>query len=137
MLVVDASVTLSWLFERETGAERRRSVSALDWLETDTAVVPALWQTEVLNALLVGERRKLIKPAQSAEYLARLDLLPIAVDSASPSARRDAVLGLGRQHELTAYDATYLDLAIRSGGPLATFDRQLVKAAGAVGVEVI
>ena len=137
MLVLDASVALSWLFERETGAERRRSVSALERLEKDSAVVPALWQTEVLNALLVGERRKLVMPAQSTEYLARLGLLPISIDSASPTARRDAVVGLGRQHDLTAYDATYLDLAMRAGGPLASFDRPLVKAAEAVGIEVL
>ena len=137
MLVLDASVALSWLFEREAGAERRRSVSALDRLEKDTAVVPALWHTEVLNALLTGERRKLVKPAQSTEYLARLGMLPISVDSASPTARRDAVMGLGRRHDLTAYGATYLDLAMRVGGPLASFDRQLAKAAGAVGIEVI
>ncbi|MEO5763948.1 MAG: type II toxin-antitoxin system VapC family toxin [Casimicrobiaceae bacterium] len=137
MLVLDASMALSWLFERETVAERKRAVGALDRLEKDTAVVPALWHTEVLNALLVGERRKLVMPAQSTEYLARLGMLPISVDSAAPMVRRDAVVGLGRQHDLTAYDATYLDLAMRTGGPLASFDRQLAKAAVAVGIEVV
>jgi len=137
MLVLDASVALSWLFERQTAAERKRSVGALELLEKKPAIVPALWQTEVLNSLLVGERRKLVMPAQSAEYLGRLGLLPISIDTASPTARRDAVMGLGRQHGLTAYDATYLELAMRLGGPLASFDQHLAKAAGDVGIEVI
>lgn len=136
-MILDASVTLSWLFERATAAERKRSVRALDLLEEKLAIVPALWQTEVLNALLVGERRRLLTPTQSAEYVGRLGLLPISIDTASPTTRRDAVLGLGRHHGLTAYDATYLELAMRMRRPLASFDQHLVKAAQAVGIEVI
>ena len=137
MLVLDASMALSWLFERESAAERKRSSSALDSLEKEPATVPALWQTEVLNGLLVGERRKLVMPARSAEYLGRLGYLPIAIDTASPIARRDAVMGIGRQHGLTAYDATYLELAMRLGAPLASFDQHLAKAARVAGIEIV
>ncbi len=136
-MILDASVTLSWLFERGTATERRRSVRALDLLEKQRAIVPALWHAEVLNALLVGERRKLITQAQSAEYLGRLGLLPISIDTASPATRRDAVLALGRHHSLTAYDATYLELAMRVRAPLASFDQHLTKAAQTVGIEVM
>ncbi|HWT46369.1 MAG TPA: type II toxin-antitoxin system VapC family toxin, partial [Vicinamibacterales bacterium] len=96
-----------------------------------------LWWAEVVNALLVGERRKLIFPAQSADYVARLPRLPIAIDSASAAVRKDAVLELGRRHALTAYDATYLELALRLHLALATFDRALAKAATAAGVEIV
>ena len=87
MPVLDASVALSWLFERESMAERKRSVSVLDLLEETPATVPALWQAEILNGLLVGERRKLLTPSQAAEYIARLGQLPIVVDTVSPIAR--------------------------------------------------
>lgn len=137
MLVLDASVALSWLFERETAPERKRAAEALELLEEGPAIVPALWQAEVLDGLPVGERRKLVMPARSAEYLVRLDQLPIEIDTASPTARRDAVMELGRSYALSAYDATYVELAMRVGGPIASFDRHLAKAAGAVGIEVI
>jgi predicted nucleic acid-binding protein len=136
MPVLDASVALSWLFERESIAERKRSASVLDLLEETPATVPALWQAEILNGLLVGERRKLLTPSQAAEYLARLGQLPIVVDTVSPIARRDSVMELGRRYGLSAYDATYLELAIRAGGPLATFDRYLAKAATAAAIDV-
>jgi predicted nucleic acid-binding protein len=46
------------------------------------------------------------------------------------------ILDLGRRHGLTAYDATYLELAMRTGGMLATFDRKLADAARVAGVRV-
>jgi predicted nucleic acid-binding protein len=137
MPVLDASMALSWLLERDTASERSRAVRALDRLESEPAVVPALWSAEVLNALLVAERRKFLMPAQSAEYLEHLTLLPITVDTASPIARRDAVMALGRQLGLSAYDATYLELAMRVGAQLATFDQHLAKAAIGIGIGVL
>jgi predicted nucleic acid-binding protein len=136
MPVLDASVALSWLFERESQSERKRSSTVLDALESAPAVVPALWQAEVLNGLLVGERRGVVAPAQSLEYLARLGQLPIGVDAVTPISRRDSVIELARRYRLSAYDATYLELALRTGVPLATFDRNLAKAAKAGGIDV-
>lgn len=136
MPVLDASVALSWMFERESQSERKRSSTVLDALESAPAIVPALWQAEVLNGLLVGERRDVVTPAQSLEYLARLGQLPIAVDAVTPISRRDSVIELARRYGLSAYDASYLELAIRTGGPLATFDRNLAKAAKAAGLGV-
>ena len=47
--------------------------------------------------------------------------------------RRDLVIALARGHQLTAYDAVYLDLALRTDSVLATFDMQLVNAMQAAG----
>ena len=124
------------MFERESQSERKRSSTMLDALESAPAIVPALWQAEVLNGLLVGERRNVVTPAQSLEYLARLGQLPIAVDAVTPISRRDSVIELARRYGVSAYDASYLELAIRTGGPLATFDRNLAKAAETAGIEV-
>jgi predicted nucleic acid-binding protein len=63
-----------------------------------------------------------------------LTALPIAVDAETPFRSFDPILGLARAHALTAYDAAYLDLALRRGLPLATLDDDLKKAASAVGV---
>lgn len=135
-LVLDASMALSWAFERAEAGQRDRSERALAVLEAGSALVPVLWHTEVSNALLVGERRKLITPAESQDFLVRLDRLSIASDTAAPQIRRDLVMGIARQHGLTAYDACYLDLVMRAGGTLATFDVQLARAAHAAGVAV-
>lgn len=136
-LVLDASVALSWIFERASATERARSLSVLDRLEDTSAQVPAIWPLEVFNALLVGERRQLNSQAESADFLERLSALRIEVDVAPSASRRDAVLGLARVHGLSAYDASYLELALRAGVAFATFDARLTKAAIAAGVAVV
>jgi predicted nucleic acid-binding protein len=95
-----------------------------------------IWHTEVANALLVGERRRIITAAQSIDYLNRLSLLPILTDDAASGSRRDMVMSLARQHALSAYDATYMDLALRTGSELATFDSGLAEAMRRAGGKV-
>lgn len=134
-MVLDASMALSWLMERTARPERARAAAVLDSLASSAAVVPALWFTEIENACLVAERRRIVTPAQTTDFLNRLSALPISVDTSSPQSRRDGILGLGRAHALSAFDATYLELSMRLGVALATFDQGLTRAAGAVGVE--
>ncbi|GJI92723.1 MULTISPECIES: type II toxin-antitoxin system VapC family toxin [Duganella] len=136
MLVLDASMVLSWIFERADAAERDLADRALQALSGASASVPALWHVEVANALLVGERRRVITPVQGADFLRRLDRLSIRVDVAETAAHRDAIMALARLYDLTAYDACYLELALRSSGALASFDAKLIKAAGAAGIAV-
>ena len=135
--VLDASATLSWLFERATEAERSRSNAILERLDRSPAVVPVLWMAEVLNAIVVGERRKIISVTQSADFLERLSALNIETDPIAATTRRDAVLGVARELSISAYDATYVELAMRLGRPFATFDTRLRKAAEASGLAVL
>ena len=130
--VVDASVALAWCFEDEATSQTE---AILDCLSDDTAIVPALWELEVSNVLLLGERRSRLTESQSARFVALIGQLPIRVDSASVD--MGAVLATGRRHALTAYDAAYLVLAEREGAPLATLDAKLRNAAQAVGVTLI
>ena len=130
--VVDASVTLAWCFEDEATHETE---AILDLLSDDTAVVPSLWELEVSNVLLLGERRHRLTESQTARFVALLGQLPILVDSAS--ADMEAVLAVGRHHALSTYDAAYLVLAEREGVPLATLNTQLRRAAQAVGIRLI
>ena len=129
-------MALSWLFRREKKSEADCADRALGALEPDGAVVPSLWHTEVANALLVGERRKIITPAQSIDYLSRLSRLPIVTDDAATASRRDLVMSLARQHSLSAYNATYLDLALRTSSEIATFDDDLASAMRSAGGKV-
>jgi predicted nucleic acid-binding protein len=135
-MVLDASMALAWIFERPTPVEMERAERALGEAGHAEIIVPLLWHTEVANALLVGERRKVLAEAQVIDYLARLDNLPILEDNARPAARRDQVMALARQYGLSAYDATYLELALRKGAVLATFDAKLAEAMHSAGGNV-
>ena len=130
--VLDASVTLAWCFEDETTPE---TDALLNRLAEDAAITPTLWELEVVNVLLLAERRGRITESQAARFVALLTQLPIHVDSAG--ADMGAVLAAGRHHGLTAYDAAYLVLAEREGIPLATLDAKVRAAAQAAGVSVL
>jgi predicted nucleic acid-binding protein len=130
-LVIDCSVTMAWYFKDEATAYTNAVRAAL---ATGRAAVPALWPLEVANVLLMGERRKRSTQAKATKWLRFLNALPIAVDAPTPGLAFDPILSLARSHKLTAYDAAYLELAMRLGLPLAARDDALEKAAKAVGV---
>jgi len=134
--VLDASMALAWLFPRQNPAEAALAEQALDELDTEDFVVPVIWYGELANAILRGERKGMVSLSQTAAFLAELDSAEIETDADSPRQRQSVVLALARAHRLTAYDATYLELALRKGVPLATFDTQLADAARTAGVRV-
>ena len=134
-IVVDASVTLSWCFPDE---QTDASMSVLDRLQSgEQALVPAFWAVEVLNTLLVGERRGRIKTEQTATFLDALKILNPALDYATLEQVAGPVQIICRDHRLTPYDALYIELAQRSGCPLATLDQPQRDAAGALGVHCL
>jgi predicted nucleic acid-binding protein len=132
-LVIDCSLAMAWYFKDEA-TPYTNAVRAS--LATERAVVPALWPLEVANVLLMGERRKRSNEARATKWLRYLRALPIAVDQETPFRAFDPILNLARSHKLTAYDAAYLELAVRRGIPLSTLDSELKKAAQAVGVTI-
>lgn len=127
--VVDASVTMAWCFEDEMSPLAEH---VLDMLGADRAVVPDLWTLEVTNVLLAAQRRTRLTDAVAARFVQLLAQLPIEVDPFSSD--MGALLAIGRQYGLSAYDAAYLLLAQRRGLPLATLDDSLAAAADASGV---
>lgn len=130
-LVIDSSVAIAWCFPDE---QDEYSQSVLDALTTERAVVPDLWHLEVVNTLVVGERRKRSTQADTVTWLGFLALLPIAVDGETRAHAFRETPGLAREHNVSAYDAAYLELAMRRGLPLATLDEKLKTAARTVGV---
>ena len=133
-VVIDASMALAWLFERELPSDRERANRLLATCGEVSWWIPGLWHQEVSNALLVAERRSVLSQADSDRFLARLSSLPFFTDSDPAADRSTRILALGRSHGLSSYDATYLELAQRLGTALASFDRQLNRAAAALGV---
>lgn len=127
--VLDCSMTMAWCFEDEATSY---SESVLEALAEGEAVVPPLWSLEVANVLVVGERKKRLLPAQSLRFVELLQNLPITLD---PDVRPlGEILGLAREQGLSSYDASYLDLAVRTGLPLASLDGPLLEAAARFGV---
>jgi len=135
MKVLDASMTLAWLFPRLDSTEAALADLVMDELDYEAFVVPAIWFGEVANGILRGERKGLVTPSQSARFLTELDMADIETES--PELRQPAVLALARSHGLTAYDSMYLELALRRGAPLATFDSQLANATRNAGGRVL
>jgi len=133
-LVVDASVVFGWLLG-EAGVSRRAE-RVIVALETTKMLVPAIWQSEIANVLLVKERQKRIDQSFVRKCLRSLEALAIEVDVVAATSALDRVLPLARKHQLSAYDGAYLELAIREDAPLASFDESLCAAAEREGVDL-
>lgn len=124
--VVDSSVALSWCFEDE----RTPTTKALliDVGESG-AHVPQHWPLEVMNGLIMAERRKRITAATRKLLGGFLHALPLEIDNDTLFQLWDATQTLAAPYKLTIYDAAYLELAQRKDLPLATLDKELRKAA--------
>lgn len=133
-LVLDASLTLQWFLEDESG--RQYGLSILASLSSKRAAVPILWFYEVGNGLLMAHRRKRITIDQVDGFLTRLKALPIDAAQQVPGEILE-LPALAQKHSLTNYDAAYLALAMRLNLPLATTDADLRRAAAAAGVGMV
>lgn len=132
--VLDSSVALTWVF-RDEETEYSRAV----WrrLRATGAFAPAIWPLEMANAVLVGERRQRLTRADAERFVAALASMRVSFDMDSLYGRLGNSLSLARDHQLSLYDATYLELAIRLGLPLATLDTRLRDAATRAGVPLL
>lgn len=131
-IVIDASVTLSWCFPDE---QTPMALAVLGRLKSgEQAIVPAFWSVEVLNTLLLGERKGRITQDQTKAFFHALRVLDPVLDYASLEQVAGPVQMICRSHRLAPYDALYVELAIRSGYPLATLDQPQREAATALGV---
>jgi predicted nucleic acid-binding protein len=134
-IVLDASITLSWRFPDE---QTPLSLKVLDRLNAgEDAVVPAFWPLEVLNSLLVGEKRGRISPEQTQAFLSDLEALRPTIDYVSMDQVFGSVQILCRDHGLTPYDALYVDLARRAKCALATLDQPQRDAANVLNIECL
>jgi len=131
--VLDGSITMIWGFEDETDPYAE---SILERMPDLQAHVPSLWPLEVANALLVGERRQRITPAEATRFLGIIGTFPIVIDEETASRTWTDTIHLARTHALSSYDASYLELAIRLGLPLAAQDGKFKHAAESAGVPI-
>src|SRR5437016_6367874 len=110
---------MTWCFRDEMTPASRH---LLEQMEFETAAIPVWWHLEVANALLVGERRGRISLGEAAEFIEVLERLNLEIEDTSSESIYANVLPLARDHGLTAYDALYLEIAVRREIALATLD---------------
>jgi len=130
--ILDCSISASWCLKDASNEEAN---SILELMRESEAHVPSIWPVEMANVLVVAERRSRISAADAARAIEILLSLPIKADKGYLE-NLDAIRLLAREHRLSAYDACYLELAQRTGLPIATFDHALQTAAGNCGVPV-
>lgn len=132
-VVIDASAAACWLFKNEA---TRATDALLSRVQNTGGVAPALWNWEMANVLIAGVRRGRLTAADATAHLADLALLPITIDAEAPARAWRETFILAQTHNLTAYDAAYLELAQRTGFELASKDADLCAAAASAGVKL-
>jgi predicted nucleic acid-binding protein len=133
-LIPDVSVAAAWILPDEQTAYSKQILAQV---RTEGAVVPALWLFELANILVVALRRNRITSQEVRDNLADLEVLPILIDEPGALGLSSTLLWLAFREGLTAYDASYLELAIRRRLPMASNDTQLRAAALRLGVSLL
>jgi predicted nucleic acid-binding protein len=128
--VLDCSVTMAWCFRDESDEYADEVLGAL---ASRDGFVPSIWPLEVANVLLTAERRRRLEQAYCSRFIELLGDLSIVVDEETTARAWTGIFELGRRFRLSAYDAAYLELALRRGLPLATRDRALRSALKSAG----
>jgi len=129
--VLDCSVAMAWCFEDEINPKAEAMLAAM---ADGDALVPEHWPLEVANVLAGAERKGRTTLPKIARFIDILSRLPIVIDSQTMNRAQGDVLPLARLQRLTAYDAAYLELALRTGCPLASLDSALNEAAAGRGI---
>lgn len=127
--VADNSVTIGWFVSAQADRYSRR---VLERARREAAHAPRMWPLEFLNALRVLEKRKRLLTHQVDGIIARVAQMRITVEVEPVEMR--VLLDIARRFDLSVYDASYIELAMRRGLPLATRDASLARAARAAGI---
>ncbi len=133
--MLDASVVLTWCFPDEQS--QKAEIISEKIATGERPAVTAFCQHEVLNALLMGERRKRLTPELTKGFLQDLQRMRVDIDTAIAASVFEKIQELCRKHSLTSYDAAYLELAMRGKCPMAAVDDDLMKAAKAEEVKLL
>ena len=133
--VLDNSVTMRWFFGDGKPQELAYAGKVLDAMQGVKALVPMTWGLEVANVIAKAKENGLVTESRNGAFLEMLEGVAIEVDAATFAHSLSDTLQLARRYKLSAYDASYLELALRTGLPLATLDDDLQKAAKKAGVK--
>jgi len=134
--VLDNSVSMRWLLASEKTSDQKYAENVLDSMIEASALIPNLWHLEAISVLLGAEKRNEISLGEIEKFISQLENLPIHVDSLTALHAFSRTLVLSREYNISSYDASYLELAMREGLPLSSLDKKLLKAAKKADVEI-
>lgn len=132
MIVIDASTALAWAFDEEDFAGR-----FADPIASERILAPPIWRLEVVNVILRNERQRLITPDQGDRILGALGSIGVEIVDPQSEHTLEQLATFARPHQLTAYDAAYLEVALSASAALLTLDQNLKDAAIRLGVPLI
>lgn len=133
--VLDNSVVMRWYFGDGSESDLEYASRVLDSMATAEVLVPGVWGLEVANVLARAEAKGLTTEARTETFVGMLNRMDINTDGATAVQALSGILQLARRYNLSSYDASYLELAMREGIPLATLDDDLRRAAQRAGVK--
>jgi len=133
--VLDNSVVMRWYFGDGSKKDLQYAARVLDGMKSTKALVPGVWGLEVANVIARAEAKGITTEARSESFVGMLNRMDIRTDAATATQALAGTLQLARRHDLSSYDASYLELAMREGLPLATLDEGLLRAVGRVGAK--
>ncbi|MEW5887459.1 MAG: type II toxin-antitoxin system VapC family toxin [Pseudomonadota bacterium] len=133
--VLDNSVVMRWYFGDGSEADLEYAIRVLDSMKTAGARVSGVWGLEVANVLARAESKGLTTEARSEAFVGMLNRMDISNDGATAMQALAGILQVARRYNLSSYDASYLELAMREDLPLATLDEDLLRAAKRAGVK--
>jgi predicted nucleic acid-binding protein len=134
--VLDNSVAMRWLLASNKASDQSYAELVLKSLVDAEVLVPNLWHLDVANVLLSATNREEIEVSEVERFTAQLENLPITVDTLTANQVFGHTISLARAYRLSSYDAAYLELALREGLPLASLDKDLLKAARRSDIEI-
>ncbi len=120
--VVDTNVVAYLLLGTEEFVEESRTF--LGSLEEGMA--PAVWEAELANVIWMAVRQGVIPLEEGGSRLTAATRLRIR--SVSNQSLWHGALVRGVRAGIAAYDALFVELAVRETLPLATFDRRILAA---------
>jgi len=134
--VLDNSVVMRWFFNDGSIKDRKYSEDILNLIVVGSYVpiTPGIWPLEIANVISRAESMRQIEEIRSAHFLEIIREMNIATESIAQDVSFGSVLHLARMYQLSSYDASYLELAMRYSIPLATLDKDLIGAMKKVGV---
>lgn len=133
--VLDNSVVMRWYFGDGSASDLEYASRVLDSMASAEVLVPGVWGLEVANVLARAEAKGLTTEARTETFIGMLNRMEISTDSATSVQALSGILQLARRYNLSSYDASYLELAMREDLPLATLDDDLRRAAQRAGVK--
>ena len=134
--VLDNSVSMRWLLASEKASDQKYAENVLESMMDVDALTPNLWHLETISVLMSAEKRGEISLGEIERFISQLENLPIYVDPLTAHQAFSRTLVLSREYNISSYDASYLELAMREGLPLSSLDKKLVKAAKKADVEI-